>query len=119
MGTGGAAAPTSPEAARLLDAYMNEAGRIEEWWTANYQQLPSAKAVADADPLTRVAIIALVARRLSRLASVLGSIRAMQSADRPFREARALQDLLSALIRPRLPIDGATLELLIDVGAAK
>jgi hypothetical protein len=108
------ATPRGADASRLLDAFVVEGLALTPAWNTDYHQLPSARAIADADPHTRAALVGLVARRLIGLGSALAAVVSMTSGNKRFREASALQDLLILLLKPRLPIDFETLEELIQ-----
>ena len=51
--------PAYAEAARLLEAYVEETSKIENPWSADFQGLRSAKAMNNAEPATRVHLLGL------------------------------------------------------------
>jgi hypothetical protein len=118
LGRADGAAPNdaaSTDAERLLDAYLRDAVKLPNPWSADFQKLPAAKAIADADPQTKVRLLALTAQRLKDATSP----QIAQLNDKRVPAATALQDLLMVLVRPQLPIDAATLDLIIQRAATR
>jgi hypothetical protein len=110
---------TKEDAKQMLDAFVAEGLALTPAWNTDYHQLPAARIIAAADPHAKAALVGLVARRLIDLSSRLAAIVSMTSADKRFREASALQDLLILLLKPKLPIDVETLEELIQCAGAR
>lgn len=110
-------APTSEDIKRWDDLIQESLG-VPNWFSFDFTKLPAARAILDLpDEAAKARLLLAGAGLLQDGSSVLAAIRSMNVSDSRWRIAHALKQIISALLRPELPLDAGAVSALLQLAA--